>query len=135
MSVLFTVLFSMAISAEEADGALSSDTVLPAGTVMVVPQLIVEEFEADHRGWKKLCPHLSRFYSLAGPSLSDGFSTYYYPLSRADGKKMDKTNDIWVVDIMNLEQVDEEKCIFKTRRDTSYDDLDALYDYFYRAGN
>ena len=43
---------------------------------------------------------------------------------------MDGTNDILVISIRNLAWLDEEKGFFITRHDTSYDDHNALYDYF-----
>ena len=87
LSVLFTVLFSIVITAEETDGALMSNTVLPAGTVLAMPLNVMEEYQAEADFWGRPFNYLSYYYFFAGPDL-DGISksVYYFPLSREDGK-------------------------------------------------
>ena len=127
------ILFTVIVAHAEND-TFPSESVLPAGTLVFVPKLIMEEFKRDSKLWNKPCSYLSRYYSFAGPSLSeedqDGESTYYYPLSQKNGKNGELASDFLMIDIMNLQFFDEENCIFITRYDVSLDELNILYNHF-----
>ena len=95
--------------------------ILPKNTRMVIPKPILEEFKKDSKSWNKPSSYLSRYYSFAGPSLreedQDEESTYYFPLSRADGEGVGQAGEIVLVDIMNLTKMKEDENTFITVQD------------------
>ena len=120
--VLCAVLFSTGISAEDADGTLSTDAGLPAGTRLVIPQGILERYQAASTSWDLTYPDVYLFlnYFVTAPSRDDKRKeTAYIPLSLGDG-----TNGVilWM-DIRKVYRVDEERVVFRTRDDIKFSDL------------
>ena len=69
------------------DDSLCDSDVIPAGTHMVIPREIMEEYKPKEREWGHPFNYLSHYYSALGPSMiHKGRHTYYVPLSR----KMDE---------------------------------------------
>ena len=124
LSVLFTVLFSMVISAEEADGTLSTDAVLPAGTRLVIPQGIVERYQAESHSWSWIFTYFFINYFVTAPSRDDKRKeTTYVPLSLEDGTK----GIILWVDGTKIYWADKEKGVFGITDDIKLSDLCCVF--------
>ena len=90
---------------------------VPAGTAMVIPSRILEEYQS-HQFYGQPFNYLIDRYIVIGPSdLQKGESTYYIPLSLKDDNSESKEK-ITMVDVNNIKKNPEDEKVFFIRHDT-----------------
>ena len=107
-----------------------SEIGLPAGTRLVIPKAIMQQYQKEGESWGKPGYYLGYYYSFAESSLTEeDVDTFYSPFSREDGKEVGG-KPIVVVDITKLKWIDEEKGIMITLEDIPIKYLHMTHDYF-----
>ncbi len=116
---IFLLLFFFSIEnhAEPIAKFSSFEDILPAGTRMVIPTEIMQEYQFVSKKWGHPFNYLSHYYSSLGPStLHKDQHTYYIPLSREEDKQNTEqpVSRTVMVDLMNV-KMNEESTVFTTR--------------------
>ena len=98
------------------DHADETSGVLPAGTRLVIPRRVLEDFEQKKHKWSQVRTYLMANFHVSGPSLLDeGKDTFYVPLARQNGPNKETI----LVDILNFRSIDiGNKKLFVTERET-----------------
>ena len=107
--VLLGVLVSTTAKAENGWSELVEvHEIPPPGTRMVIPEAIMQEYRKEEHLWGRPFNYLSYYFSYVRPSVdSPGDSTYYFPLSRADGKDIGGAGKIVLVSLLTLAKTEE----------------------------
>ena len=93
----------------------SSQAMLPAGTRIVIPQVILDEFQQHEDEYGTAFNYLFDQYSVIEDSeLLKGESSYYIPLSLGDTEDVKRKTVL--LDITNVQRVANDKNAFITRR-------------------
>ena len=86
---------------------------LSAGTAMVIPSWIMDEYKAKSYLYGRPFNYLVDRYTVIGPSyLEEGESTYYIPLTSTEKDNPIPDSKITMVDIANIKQHPQDKNIF-----------------------
>ena len=83
---------------------------LSAGTAMVIPSWIMDEYKANSYLYSRPFNYLVDHYTVIGPSyLEEGESTYYIPLTSTEKDNTIPESKITMVDIANIKQHPQDK--------------------------
>ncbi len=117
---LFSIFSVFCVTEGNGTGVSSFEDILPAGTRMVIPTEIMQEYQFVSKKWGHPFNYLSHYYSSLGPStLHKDQHTYYIPLSREDKQNTEQpiSKKAVMVDLMNV-KMNEEGTVFTAVRDS-----------------
>ncbi len=105
------------------EGPRKDPSVLPAGTLVVVPRWVHERFEKN-KDLGRVLNLLFHEYSIAADSVLNELSTYYVPMVRRD----DPNDETIMVDLMNMRSfnIGNENIFMTVRETTAFEVPDSI---------